>query len=270
MPRIAALVVIALLQGCASYIQTTSGDDYLARHPVKPAVNTAESAAARDTAGFADALRTAAAVEPRLRFPARIGIVRLQSDSARPDGKLMGMADGEVAAWQALAGRLGPTVGEFVPVQPLIIDLMRGAECGDGKCDARTPVDAVRVAAARQHLDAILVYEIGTRVEQDSNILSLGKLTLIGGYLLPSEELDARVVASAMLIDVIEGYPYGTASTIVNQRELATGWGSDESRRRLQARSEVRATEQLAGDVETMIKDLRYALGAQGTMPATP
>jgi hypothetical protein len=261
MIKILVISLITLIVGCSTYTQTTSGTDYLARHQVHP--SSTDSTIGDGNVEFEEMLRNAAAVEPHLRFPARIGIVRLQSQYYRRGGELMEMADGEVAAWQNLATRLGPSFGEFIPVQPLVIDLMRGAASGQSTDIVETPVDAVRLAAARQHLDAVLIYEIGTELDQNSNVLSLGVLTLIGGYLLPSERLDAKAAASAMLIDVMEGYPYGTANTVVNESDMATAWGSDDTRRNLEERAGVLATEKLALDIETMFKDLRYKLAEQ-------
>ena len=56
------------LAGCSAYTQTTSGQDWLAAYPPGPPAK----------GGDIDArVRAAAAVEPTLRFPARIGIARI-------------------------------------------------------------------------------------------------------------------------------------------------------------------------------------------------
>lgn len=269
---ISVSIVVTVLSGCATYTQTTSGKDYLARQGASVDQQTSLSPA-KTNQSFADELRAAASVEPRLRFPARIGIVRLQPGASTSrytlGGELASMSEREVVTWQELATRLGPSFGEFIPVQPLIVELMRGATDHDANA-VRSSVDVVRLAAARQHLDAVLLYEIGTSIDENSNVLSLGNLTLIGGYILPSKRLGAKASASALLIDVLQGYPYGTANSVVDKADLTTSWGNDDARQRLQSDVEGVAAEKLASEVESMVKDLRYKLAEQREANRSP
>ncbi|MFO1435598.1 MAG: hypothetical protein U1F34_04280 [Gammaproteobacteria bacterium] len=58
--------------------------------------------------------------------------------------------------------------------------------------------------------------------------------------------------ASALLIDVLQGYPYGTANSVVDKADLTTSWGNDDARQRLQSDVEGVAAEKLASEVESM------------------
>ena len=122
-------------------------------------------------------------------------------------------------------------------------------------------VQEVRLGAARQHLDAVLIYETHSLAEETSNPLASTKIALIG-FFLPTENVAAEGFAQAVLVDVRNGYTYGMASTVTEkpvQRITSTGntaavrWQAE-----LTARS--RAAVALTGEVETLLRDLRLAL----------
>ena len=64
---------------------------------------------------------------------------------------------------------------------------------------------------------------------QSGTPLNLADLTIIGAYLFPSRVVRARGYASALLVDVRNGYPYGTAAAVVKDGTLAPTVFSDES-----------------------------------------
>jgi len=113
-----AAFAMSVLCGCANTVQTSSGRGYLAARPdwVPPA-SVAGQAVSVDRAVY-----EAASAEPLLRFPARLGLARLQL------GSLRAVPSAEADYWLALAKDLGPSFGEFVPISPLIADLAAGAE----------------------------------------------------------------------------------------------------------------------------------------------
>ena len=91
---------------CGNYVQTTSGTRYLEGYGTDGAAATDSGAAPpaiyAGPAGTVDAeIAAAASVEPQLRFPARIGLARIDR------GGLVPVPATEAAAWQGLAGRLG-------------------------------------------------------------------------------------------------------------------------------------------------------------------
>jgi hypothetical protein len=71
----------------------------------------------------------------------------------------------------------------------------------------------IRRGAARQHLDYVLVYEVGASRQEKSNALALADLTIIGMFVLPSRTIDVEATASGLMLDVRTGYPYATLTT---------------------------------------------------------
>lgn len=249
MKRFFALGIVCMsLFACQSTTQTTSGTDYLARYDAR---NQPEG-----SGDIEDALRRIASVEPTLTFPARIGLARIDG------GRLSGIPAEEAEAWRAIGARLGSSYGEFVPVSPMVASMAASGVGGVTDGVRQGTVNQIRMGAARQHLDAVLVYETYSKTSTKSNLLSMGDLTIIGGYVLPSKSSQAEGVATAMLIDVMQGYPYGTVSTAVDKESSLSsrwGWGSDDKQDMGEA-VRTRAAVKLSGEVEQMIRTLRVQL----------
>ena len=107
------LPVIALtlaLAGCDHSVQTTSGADYLSGYVKSGLIEETD---------IDRRVREVAAIEPNLRFPARIGLARVD------EGGLSAIPSAEAEAWAAAAERLGPAFGTFVPVNRLIAEIVR-------------------------------------------------------------------------------------------------------------------------------------------------
>ena len=249
-----------LLAACGHQVQTTSGSQYLSAYSGPPSQP--------GPAPIADAeIALAADVEPQLRFPARIGLARIGPEGLAP------VPAAEAESWVALAERLGGGYGEFVPVSPLIAALAtpesdaRTATCKAVRCfeipkDRLTSVvRQVRLGAARQHLDAVLIYETFGRSEESSNPLALTKLAIIG-FFLPTESVEAEGTAQAVLVDVRNGYTYGTASAVAEKpaTRLTTVADSGGAHISARAEAEARAVAGLAVEVEGMVRELRLAL----------
>lgn len=256
-PLAMAAGLAGLVAGCGHQIQTTSGSDYLAAY--KAADGRAGPAAATDAEIIA-----AADVEPQLRFPARLGLARLD------EGGLSPVPAAEAQAWRDLAQRLGSGYGEFVPVSPLIAALATPAPLQpDSRNDSwrryrkslAQVVREVRLGAARQHLDAVLIYEPFGTSSEASNPLAITKLALIG-FFLPTEGVEAEGFAQAVLVDVRNGYTYGTASAVSEKPSyrLTTVSDSGDAHRTARGEAQARAVAALTGEVETMLRDLRLAL----------
>lgn len=249
-----------LLAACGHQTQATSGSQYLAAY---------------DSDGGAEAvtdaeIAAAANVEPQLRFPARLGLARIDR------GGLVPVPAAEAAAWRGLAQRLGSDYGEFVPISPLIAALADPAVPGADRPRRRRYQDSlaevvrrVRLGAARQHVDAVLIYETLGRSEGTENVLAISKLALIG-FFLPTEDVTAEGVAQAVLVDVRNGYTYGTASATSAQptHRLTTSGNSSAVQKQARAEAETRAVENLAGEVEAMVRDLRLALAEPRPAPS--
>ena len=100
-------------------------------------------------------------------------------------------------------------------------------QCVNG---TRRAVEDIRLAAARQHLDAVLIYETDATDDIKSNPLSLAEWTLIGAFVLPSENVRAEGIAQGILIDVRNGYPYGTLQESTDDTTSAARFDRDEAR----------------------------------------
>lgn len=247
----AVIVVAALLGGCNATMQTTSGKAYLEKYSAVPAANGDPT---DDTFNIDEAVRAAASVEPVLRFPARIGLVRIDWR-----GEISAIPEDEAVHWQALHDKLGSGFGEFVPVNPMIANLVRGAAPRPENQQLDT-VSEVRLAAARQHLDAVLIYELPTSSQTRKNGFASADLTIVGAFMLPSRRVQGTVVGNALLIDVVQGYPYGTAQASVARSALSTGYQADDTNRKIVNTLRASATQELTVEVLEMFRDLRVQL----------
>jgi hypothetical protein len=267
-----AAAVAILLSACAVDTQLSSGASYLEGYDRYVAQSGAAGAAKGEAAKSLNAkVREAAAVEPHLRFPARIGLARIEY------GRLAPVPPAEGDAWLALAGRLSPWVGEFVPISPLVASFaLAEVAPGEGPNDEMRhyypyerryePTDRVvqqiRLGAARQHVDYVLVYEVLGDSRDDLTPLSVLDLSIVGMFLVPSRSLEATSSANAILIDVRNGYPYGTARGTAEDSRLSPNAGSTDRRRALFQRTKTAAVVDLAKNVEAMAREL-YAQAQQ-------
>ncbi len=236
-----------VLVGCSSYVQTTSGRDY-----------PSEYAEIDDFGGFDidRQVHDVAAVEPTLRFPARIGLARIDT------GDLAAIPAEEAEAWAASAERLGPTFGEFVPVNRLVVDMLAPPLAGlHSRADyARQVIEKIRLGAARQHLDAVLIYQThGTGSIRD-NGFAMADWTVVGAFLLPGRSVDAAVYGTALLVDVRNGYPYGSADTLVERSTLTPARSASSTMSRVDDEARTAAVLALVGDVERMMLQLKEEL----------
>ncbi|MFP4518330.1 MAG: hypothetical protein ACLFQ5_02635 [Oceanicaulis sp.] len=124
---IAALGAL-VLSACSYSTQTSSGADYLAgyRGPAA-AAGAAAREQAKAEASLDEEIRAIAAIEPALRFPARIGVARVENR------QLTSVPPSELAYWGELAERLG-RLGRAEHL----------ADHGDGGAGGRTPRHAGR------------------------------------------------------------------------------------------------------------------------------
>ncbi len=260
---VAIISAFILITGCTQHVQTTSGRAYLERYDhITPYTGREQEQSDQKSQGINQLIRQAAAVEPTLRFPARIGIARIDA------GYLTSIPDTEVEAWEKSRQRLGQSFdnrfGEFIPVSPMIVSMVTAStnyEAHTGYDHRITNVmNEIRLGAARQHLDAVLIYEVYSRENSDSNLLSIGNLTIIGAYLLPSKAVTTEGFANAMLIDVIQGYPYGTAEASLDKSEMTTTFGRREKMEQLSDEIKSEVTIKLVAEVEDMFRDLQLEL----------
>ena len=238
---IAASAALAI-GACATSLQTTSGADYLARYDASH--QTTDSL----TAEVDEDVRRIAALEPTLAFPARIGLARIHR------GTLTEIPADEAHIWQASLEDMGEQLGEIVPVSPLIAALVsdpatngRHARSFDVN-RAASVIAHIRRGAARQHLDFVLAYEVGSRQHRKANALSAADLTIIGMFVLPSRTVDVEASASALMLDVRTGYPYATLTTHAEASGLTRAVTNQSTRFAFVDSAEERAVEKLADE----------------------
>lgn len=191
-------MMITLLAAACDTVQTSSGSDYIA------AYDNSTTKATRSSNAFDEDLRLAAGVDPLLKLPAKIGIARIVN------GKITSIPEGEVALISKIQER-HRNFGTFVPVNPMIA---RATVRDIGKyrySERNSPLHFIRLGAARQHLDAVLVYEIGARTRYRSKTLQ-DVSVLSANSFLPPRKTAAQAVAQVIMIDVRNGYVYATAT----------------------------------------------------------
>ncbi len=231
-----ALILLALA-ACGPSIQTTSGADFIAATPPS----------------FIDEeIAKAAAVEPNLRFPARIGIARIVN------GSLTLPPAEETALFADIAER-NSRYGEFVPVSPLIMAMTGSNVTGINRHQSGTAAAAIqqiRLASARQHLDYVIIYEIGARSRTGNTPFALADVTLVGGMLLPTRNISVAGIGAAAFVDVRNGYPYGTTQVAADLSGFARTFQADRRSNELRAQATLKVAEALVPDIETMLSEL--------------
>jgi hypothetical protein len=120
----------------------------------------------------------------------------------------------------------------------------------------------IRVTAARQHLDAVLVYEVDATADSKNNPLAIADWTLIGAFVLPSQNVKAEGVAQALLLDVRNGYPYGTIRATADDKTIAARFANHEAEENLSKRVQTAAVQNLAHEARDLMRQLKVKLTA--------
>jgi hypothetical protein len=240
-----------LLSGCSTTLQTTSGMQWLGAIPPSTQVSSDIDQRVREVAN----------VEPILRFPARIGLARIGQENSRP--ALIPTPAEEAKAWVDLAEDLGPEYGEFVPISPLIAAMVSPPHPANVRTDMiKDTLEMIRLAAARQHLNAVLIYEVDGTADSKNNPLSLADWTLIGAFVLPSQDVKAQGLAQAILIDVRNGYHYGTVQAVADDKTVAARFANHEAELNLTKRVEAHAVRNLTRETRGLVRQLKVRLAA--------
>ncbi|MGN7437246.1 MAG: hypothetical protein ACTHOO_01285 [Alcanivorax sp.] len=254
--KIAALFCCTIGLSACQTSQSTSGQSYVDRYNDVPVSKATVNAKNGEFIYIDQKVREVAAVEPILKFPGRYGIARVER------GKIATIPEAEMELWLQVKEEQGARFGDFIPLSPLVAD-MTSSIAGIEK-NSTTLVDQVRLGAARQHLDAVLLYEVYSQGQTKSNLLKAGNLTIIGHYILPSEQVSAVGYANAMLIDVVQGYPYGNVSATSKEfGGLSTGTNKRVNALAYAREAKTDAVAALTPQVNQMITNLRLAMVEQ-------
>lgn len=238
---IRTLVLLTALTACSPQMQYTSGADYITASGTSGPLSI-DSDIAR-----------AASVEPDLRFPARIGIAQIVNGQlSLPDAETSALFAGLAEKYQAL--------GTFVPVSPLIAAMVTGSNPTAMPARyAASPdqiVHDIRLTAARQHIDYVLVYEVGARSSRKGTVFALTDITLIGAAILPTRSIKIAGIGQALFLDVRNGYPYGTAQVTTDLSGLAHTFGTGRREAALREKAVLKTTAALIPEVEALFAAL--------------
>jgi hypothetical protein len=251
LPLALATAAVLGLAGCDATTQTTSGESYLERYPTP----TGSASVATDLDSM---VAQVAAIEPQLRFPARIGLARIEG------GRLINVPAAEGEHWLALRHALGPAFGEFVPLN-LVVAEMAYTGVGNpaaGQGSLSEAIARIRLGAARQHLDAVLIYEVALESDVRRTGWSVIDWTIIGAYAAGTSRAHAGAYATALLVDVRNGYPYGTATAAAEDERSASTFGSEDRLARQRRSVTDRAVAELMPEVERVFLQLSRDLPA--------
>lgn len=236
-----AIAAMCLATACTSTPQLTSGKDYLSEYSDPAYLHTSSQ--------IDSDVKRIAAIEPNLRFPARIGLARIDNR------KLVNVPAEEGFLWADLASSLGPSYGEFIPISPLVAATVAVRETRH-QVDLRELLANIRRGAARQHVDYVLIYEVTTQADGQPNILSLGDATVLGFFLLPSRGLDVEAASSALLLDVRNGYPYATITEYAEKDGVVRGFRKNAKRAALSEAASLKAVEALVEETKSVMGEL--------------
>ena len=245
--QIGLLLVLSLASvGCQSHsVQMTSGKKYLSNY-------TNYDATENNASDLNEEVKAIASIEPSIQFPSRIGLVKLFN------GRITNLSVEEIEAWEELRRTMGATFGDFIPVSPMIAEMVYTPRETNSKSKGN-PSDIfrkVRLGAARQHLDHVLIYEVFSETKTTKLASSVANWTIIGGYFVPSREIETAGFANALLLDVRNGYPYGTASATLNATEFSASQTYRDNSRNLSDKNQVSTVIKLIPEVQQMMEKL--------------
>ena len=238
---IRTLLLLTALTACAPGMQNSSGRDYVA---------------ARGATGHlsidADIARIAA-VEPHLHFPARIGVAQVSG------GQLI-LPDPTTADLLTALALRHADMGVFIPVSPSIASMV-GTAGSSGIAPRYTgsdhdAVQDIRRAAARQHMDYVLIVEVAADSTETDTALAVADVTLVLGAILPTRQIKVVGVGQALFVDVRNGYPYATAQTSQDLQGLARSFGTYRRAQALEAKALTKTTAALVPEIDTMLTNL--------------
>ena len=241
---IITLTIVSI--GCQSHsVQITSGKKYLSNyaHYDTPETNASD---------LNEEIKSIARVEPSIHFPSRIGLVKLFN------GRISNLTADEIEAWEKSRNSMGSQFGEFIPVSPMIAEMVYIPRNTNSKSKVKSTevFRKIRLGAARQHLDHVLVYEVFSETKTTKLASSVANWTIVGGYFVPSREIETTGFANALLIDVRNGYPHGTASATLKATEFSASQNYRDKSRNLNDMNQIATVIKLIPEVQQMMEKL--------------
>ena len=124
----------------------------------------------------------------------------------------------------------------------------------------RELVRKIRLGAARQHIDVVLLYELFSETDSETLATAVANWTILGMYIMPSEKTATVGHANALLLDVRNGYPYGTVSATAEDSDIFAAVGAWKRTRNLERRNRLATARKLIPEVEKMMRTLKDEL----------
>jgi hypothetical protein len=234
--RLMVLTIGMLVSGCASYTVPGGAADF------SNLGVTADQRAALTDAG----VRRELAKHPVATFPVAIALARVQAPDyasytwrrgGSPQGaySVVTVRDVEKEEDFAAIARLPRVVG-VAPLKRLLLDRPLNTDL------------EVREAAAKLHAGMLLFYTFDTQFETDHHVQPLGVITL---GLFPTRVERVTSTASAVLMDVANGYIYMAAEATAKDDQIANAWSSEEAAEEVRRRVERKAFADMVEEVKT-------------------
>ncbi|HVS72301.1 MAG TPA: hypothetical protein VHQ47_13680 [Phycisphaerae bacterium] len=253
------LPILLLFGGCASYTVPGAPADLS-----KLGVDAQKRAALTDFS-----VRQELAKQPVATFPVAIAIVRVQapdyaSDSYPGNPRYRGSAysvvtvnDVEKEEDLEKLAKL-PQITGIAPIKRILLDRALNTDL------------ELREAAAKLHAGMLLFYTFDTQFHTDHHAVPLGVITL---GLFPTRVEKVTCTASAVLMDVANGYVYNVAEATSASGQIANDWSSDQAaeevRRKVERQAFVDMLDQFRGEWPTVVATYDHpAASARAPLPA--
>ena len=222
-----AIVSVALLSGCSSYIPPSGRADL--------------------AAFSSSSMKESFAAEPAAGFPVAIAAVRVQAPRyqnyfTRQEGGVYGQGRYSIITVKEVEDdadiqRIAtlPQVGDLITISTLLLPTTLESD------------REIREAAARLKADMVLIYTFDTSFHENDASVALNVVTL---GLSPTRRIFAHVAASALLMDTRTGFIYAAFESNEKREVISNAWESQESADRARRSAEKAAFKALVGEFE--------------------
>lgn len=214
---VAAVLSFAALTGCNSVAYTTPGGraDF-----AKLGLSESEAKAMTDPS-----IRETLSKRPMVTFPTAVAVVRVQGADygngyhnrtpayGRGAFSVVTVRDVEKEEDFTKIAQL-PKLQGVAPLKQILLSR-----------DLQSDLD-LRNAAAKLHAGMLLYYTFDTQFYTDEKVAPLSLITL---GIFPNRQAHVTTTASAVLMDVNNGYIYGVYESTSKQQQLANAWTSQEA-----------------------------------------
>jgi len=114
----------------------------------------------------------------------------------------------------------------------------------------------VRLGAAQQHTDSVLVYETKSTSKKEDTAWQLLDWTIIGYFTVPSTSVTAEAITNALFFDVRSGYPYVKLQGRATTEAFATSNATSDAMSDLNNIARTEAIIDMIGQIEPALQKL--------------